>query len=117
MYWRPRTQAVLLLAVGFVRLLRRLLMKGDDVDLTVLGDPGAEHPLGIERHRDMAFRIEHDDRTLAAGLPQLLLNDFVGRLLDGKALVLDQGGDVVRDGIADEELAVSGAGDAARLVV
>src|SRR5262249_51174460 len=58
-----------------------------------------------------------DDGALAVYLPQLLLDDLVGGLLDGEALVLDQRDDVVGDGVADEELAVSGAGDATRLVI
>src|SRR5439155_25535786 len=55
--------------------------------------------------------------ALAVELPQLLLANLVGGLLDGEALVLDQRDDVVGDGVADEELAVSGTRDAARLVI
>ena len=69
------------------------------------GELGGPMPPTVQQHTTVA--IETDDAAFSARFLQLLY-DLVGGGLHAHALVLDACADVVRHGVADEELAVSG---------
>src|SRR4029453_8165092 len=71
---------------------------------SVGADVAAAHAARVERHHDVAVRIETDDATFSANRLQHTLNDIVGSGLNRHTAVLDSRADVVCDGVADPEL-------------
>src|ERR1043166_6580414 len=107
--------------LAILRLLRffaaKLVREYGDPNFAGLGNGAAEHGAsGIGECR-VAVAVEGDD---AAGAPRDLGEtgeDFVGCFLDGVAAVLDAGGNVGRDGVANEEFPLAGARDGARFIL
>src|SRR5258705_5443378 len=110
----PVTMAIL---PGPPPALLSIIYGEHDSRLAVCADIPSTHPARIERHHQVAVRIEADHATLAANRLQLLLDDRIGGRLDRHVPVLHPRADIMRDGIANPELADAGRGDRAALVV
>src|SRR5687768_10330233 len=79
-------------------------------------DPRAVHARGVERHRDVALPVERDRAAIAARSRHDLVHHFIRRGGQCVAAIRQPRADVVRDGVADVELAPARARHAAAIV-
>src|SRR6516225_262195 len=96
-------------------LMRYVAVHGDLAPPAGVARP-AEHAGAVEVHGDVAGAVERDDPAFAAGAAQLHLNHFVHRLRQRQATVAHLRAHIVGDHLADEVLALAGAGHRTGLV-
>src|SRR3984893_16505668 len=108
------------MAIAYMFGSRKLLLC-----ITVHGDVppaariarAAKHADAVEVHGDVAASVHGDHAALAPAAAQLLVDDFAHRLRQRQVPILHQRADVVGHHLADEEFALSGAGDRAGGIV
>jgi hypothetical protein len=75
--------------------------------VTVSAHVAARHARGVERRGDVARAIHADDAAFSVGALQHVLHDGLGRRLHAQMAVRHTRADVVRDGVANEILAMA----------
>src|SRR2546430_13564692 len=101
---------------GSCALLLRITIHGDVAPAARVAR-AAEHADAVEIHGDVPVPVHGDHAPLAAAAAQLLVDELAHRLRERQVPVFHQRADVVGDHLTDEELALSGAGDRAGVIV
>src|SRR5204863_9645416 len=83
-------------AVAAEAVLLVVISHEHDHWLAVGANVAAPHARGVERHHQVAVRVEADDTAFAANRLQLVLDDRVGRRLNRHHLIPDLRADLVR---------------------